>query len=137
MTKIDIYYEGSLRTRCRHGENGQELKTDAPKDNMGKGELFSPTDLLGAALGTCVLTLIGIMANKLKADVSGLRLTLEKEMAKTPSRRIGKLTIHVYCPRSFDPETIKKLEEAGTYCPVHQSLHPEVVQEFHFHWGQS
>ncbi len=133
---MEVWYEGKLRCRCKHAENQEELETDAPKDNMGRGELFSPTDLLAAALGTCVVTLIGIAANLAKVDVSGLRLTLEKKMALAPNRRIGKLTMHIYCPKTFDAETKRKLETAGTHCPVHQSLHPDVEQEFHFHWGE-
>lgn len=133
---MNIYYEGQLRTRCVH-ENGEEIKTDAPKDNMGKGELFSPTDLLAAALGSCVLTLMGIFANKLKVDISGARVSLTKEMSKAPPRRISRITLHIYCPHTFSPEVTKSLEEAAKHCPVHQSLHPEVVQELIFHWGEA
>ncbi len=136
MIKIDIYYEGNLRTRCVHAENKSEIQTDAPKDNMGKGELFSPTDLVAAALGSCVATLMGIMANKLKVDLTGLRLTVEKEMAHTPSRRLGRIVLHIYCPQTFDAEVKRKLEIAGSQCPVHQSLHPDIQQEFFFHWGE-
>jgi putative redox protein len=137
MTQIDIAYEGNLRTRCVHTGNQQQLVTDAPKDNKGKGEMFSPTDLLAAALGSCVLTLMGIAGQQLKLDLSGLRLTVEKEMAKLPSRRIGRLVVHVYCPQTFDPDTTQKLETAGSHCPVHQSLHPDTKQEFFFHWGEA
>lgn len=136
MTEMEVFYEGLLRTRCVHKESGNELKTDAPKDNMGKGELFSPTDLLAAALGTCILTLMGIAANRLKVDLTGLRLTVSKEMALAPSRRIGKLTCDIYCPKRFDSEITKKIEQAGSLCPVHASLHPDVIQEFRFHWGE-
>jgi putative redox protein len=137
MTQIEVFYEGSLRTRCVQTGNGQELVTDAPKDNMGKGEMFSPTDLLAAALGSCVLTLMGIAANRLKVDLQGLRLTVEKEMAQMPARRIGRLVIHVYCPKTFDNDITQKLETSGSHCPVHQSLHPDTKQEFFFHWGEA
>jgi putative redox protein len=137
MTRIDIKYEGNLRTRSIHSDNKQELVTDAPKDNQGKGEMFSPTDLLATALGSCVLTLMGIAANRLKVNLSGLRLTIEKEMAKVPSRRIGRLVMHIYCPQTFDNDITQKLETAGSHCPVHQSLHPDTKQEFFFHWGDS
>lgn len=136
MARIEITYEGSLKTRCVHSENKAEIVTDAPKDNQGKGEMFSPTDLLAASLGSCVLTLMGIAANRLKVDLTGLRLTVEKEMAQLPSRRIGRLLLHIYCPQTFDHDTIQKLETAGIHCPVHQSLHPDTKQEFFFHWGQ-
>jgi putative redox protein len=135
MAKIQILYEGSLRTRCIHEESGSEIETDAPKDNFGKGEKFSPTDLVAVALGSCVLTLIGIAANKLKVDLTGLRLTAMKQMAVQPSRRIGKIVIDVYCPGQFPPEIQQKFEVAAKTCPVHHSLHPEIVQELTFHWG--
>ena len=137
MVKIDITYEGNLRTRSTHSENKKEILTDAPKDNQGKGEMFSPTDLLAVSLGSCVLTLMGIAARSLKIDLTGLRLTIEKEMAQMPSRRIGRLILHVYCPRTFDHAITEKLETAGIRCPVHQSLHPDTKQEFFFHWGES
>ncbi len=136
MVKIAVTYDGNLRTTAVHEESGARIQTDAPKDNQGKGELFSPTDLLGAALGTCILTIMGILANKLKVDLKGLRATVEKEMAKTPSRKVGKIVIHIYCPSTFDPEITAKLEQAGIGCPVHHSLHPDVQQEMVFHWGE-
>ncbi len=131
MTQIKIVYEGSLRTHSVYEGGQQEIVTDASQEKM-----FSPTDLLAAALGSCVLTLMGIAAERLKVDVTGLRLTLDKEMAKTPSRRMGRIVMHIYCPRSFDPDVQQKLETAGSHCPVHQSLHPDVKQEFFFHWGE-
>jgi putative redox protein len=137
MTQIEVFYEGSLRTRCVHSDNKEEIVTDAPKDKMGKGEMFSPTDLLAAALGSCVATLMGIAGSRLKVNLEGLRMTVEKEMAALPSRRIGRLIVHVYCPQTFDAEISQKLETAGSHCPVHQSLHPEMQQEFFFHWGQA
>lgn len=136
MTQIDIQYLGQLRTRCVHKDSGSILETDAPKDNQGKGELFSPTDLVAAALGSCVLTLMGIASKHLNADLTGLRLTVVKEMASAPSRKVGKLKVDVYCPQEFDSSVKKKLEEVAMTCPVHHSLHPDVVQEFTFHWGQ-
>ena len=137
MTKIDITYTGNLRNRCVHSENKAEIITDAPKDNQGKGELFSPTDLLAASLGSCVLTLMGIAASRLKVDLRGLRLTVEKEMAKAPSRRVGRLVLHIYCPQVFDSTITEQLETAGSRCPVYQSLHPDTKQEYFFHWGQA
>jgi putative redox protein len=137
MVKITVTYEGNLRTAAVHEESGSVIKTDAPKDNHGRGEFFSPTDLLAAALGTCVVTIMGILANKLKVDLKGLRATVEKEMAKMPSRKVGKIIIHIFCPSTFDPETTSKLEQAGIGCPVHHSLHPDVQQEIIFHWGEA
>ncbi len=137
MSKIAIDYEGNLRTRAVHQGSGAAIQTDAPKDNHGKGELFSPTDLLAAALGTCVLTLMGIMAQRLKVELKGLRATVEKEMAPLPSRKVGRLVVHVYALNQLDLETASKLEAAGAGCPVHHSLHPDVQQEIVFHWGKA
>lgn len=134
MTQIDIYYEGGLRTRSV--QDKREIITDGPQEFKGKGEMFSPTDLLAASLGSCVLTLMGMAAERLKISLTGLRLTVNKEMAQLPSRRIGRLIVHVYCPQTFDTETTQKLETAGSHCPVHQSLHPDTKQEFFFHWGE-
>lgn len=137
MTKYDVYYEGNLRTRCVHGDRPVEVMTDGPKTAFGKGELFSPTDLLAAALGTCVLTLIGIAANKHKIDVAGLRLNVEKVMDQGPTGPISRLVVHVYCPKTFPADVQQKLEIAGSKCPVHQSLHPDIKQDFFFHWGEA
>lgn len=136
MAKFHMSYDAGLRTTSTLEGNSQKISTDAPKELGGKGELFSPTDLLAVALGTCVLTLIGMAANKSKVDISGLRLTLDKTMAPTPPRRLGKAVMHIYCPQKFDPAITEKLETAAKHCPVHQSLHPEVQQEFIFHWGE-
>jgi len=133
MTKMQAKYLGDLRVQCRH-ESGALLETDAPKDNFGKGEKFSPTDLLPIALATCMLTLMGITAQKLGIDLRGATFDVEKEMAKAP-RRIARIQATFRC--SFMPtiEIQQKLEEAAMSCPVHHSLHPEIVQDIHFHWG--
>jgi putative redox protein len=136
MVKITVTYAGNLRTKAVHVESGAVIQTDAPKDNHGKGELFSPTDLLAVSLGTCVLTLMGIVAQKLKVNLTGLRATVDKEMATLPARRIGRVVVHVYCPQQFEGDVSAKLEKAGMGCPVHHSLHPDVQQEIIFHWGQ-
>lgn len=135
MTSFKVTYEGDLRTKCIHVENQKELLTDAPKDNQGKGEEFSPTDLVAVALGTCILTIMGIYAKGLGADLTGISATVSKEMSSKPPRRIGKLTVVITCPQTFDPEMTKKLEEGELHCPVHLSLHPEVEQDITFKWG--
>jgi putative redox protein len=137
MTEIDIWYEGQLSTRCVHRENGQEIRTDAPKDNQGKGEMFSPTDLFAASLGSCVLTVMGILAERIGVDITGTKISVTKEMASAPSRRIGKLTLVLTSPHRFDPDITQRLEKAATGCPVHHSLHPDVIQEYTFNWGQA
>ncbi len=122
MVDIKISYEGNLRCRAVHGPSGREILTDAPVDNMGKGEYFSPTDLVATGLGTCMLTIMGIAANKNKIDISGSRVTVIKEMTDTPSRRIGTLRVTINVPKVLTAEQKHLLEHAAKSCPVHKSL---------------
>ena len=94
MVKIDVAYEGDLHTTCRHGPSGRELETDAPVDNQGRGESFSPTDLLATALGTCTLTVMGIVARREGWKLEGARSRVEKHMVADPVRRVGRLVLH-------------------------------------------
>lgn len=135
MAQIDIVYEGELSTRCVHGENKAEIITDAPKDNQGLGRVFSPTDLLAASLGSCMLTLMGIAAKRLNVDIRGMRAAVVKEMATAPLRRIGKLRVAFTCPHRPSDEVIAKLVHAAETCPVHKSLHPDIVIECTYNWG--
>ena len=137
MSDIRIQYLDELSTRCVLEDSGAEIITDAPKDNFGRGQMFSPTDLVAASLGSCVLTLIAIVAKKLSVDVSHMSAIVEKEMAAKPYRRIGKITVKVHCPRSFSEDIQQKLEKAGRECPVHHSLHPEIIQQIEFSWGSA
>ncbi len=137
MAQIDIYYEGNLSTRAVFPDTGEEIFTDAPKDNQGEGKRFSPTDLVGVALGSCVLTLMGIMAKKLGVDISGTKASVSKEMAAAPVRRIASIAVVVTSPHRFSDEITEKLEKAGHFCPVHHSLHPDIAQSFTFKWGVS
>ncbi len=137
MSKIEIFYEGGFSTRSVHLESGAEIFTDAPKDNQGKGEKFSPTDLLALSLGSCLLTILGIRAEKLGVDISGSKVFVNKEMSLDLPRRIVKIQAHFVCPRVFTTEVQEKLEKAAMQCPVHYSLHPELQQEFSFEWGVS
>lgn len=134
MTKFNIVYEGNLRTRSVHDKSHDVLLTDAPLDNKGKGEHFSPTDLLGIALGSCVLTLMGIAANRLGISIDGTQLSVEKTMKAAPARMIDKLILHISCQSPLDAKVIQELEKAAKGCPVHHSLHPDIIQEFHFSW---
>lgn len=133
MTKTKIIYRGDLRTEAVH-ESGAVLATDAPKDNQGKGEMFSPTDLLAVALASCMLTLMGIAARKLGIDLKGTTAEVEKEMHVEP-RRIGRLIVRVRSPLMPPPEARAKLEQVALTCPVQASLHPEIKQEIDFVWG--
>lgn len=136
MTRVEIEYEGELRTRCLHVDSEEEIYTDAPKDNQGKGEFFSPTDLVGVALGSCILTIMGIYARKHGLDLKGTRVQVSKEMKSNP-RRIGKISLHFTSPHKFDAEVQKQLEKVAFECPVHASLHPDMIQEVVFEWGQA
>ena len=135
MTLVEIEYLGDLRTSCLHVESGEIIYTDAPKDNQGAGRYFSPTDLVGVALGSCVLTIMGIFAVRQKLDLKGTKVRISKEMVNAPARRIGKLKLHFMSPHRFDEEMQKRLEKIAHECPVHKSLHPDIVQEFTFVWG--
>lgn len=134
MVKMKVVYRGNLRTECSH-PSGAKLETDAPKDNEGKGEYFSPTDLLAASLASCMITLMGIAARKLGIEIEGTTAEVEKEMTSVPQRRIGRIQIRVRSPHSFDALTREKLEKAATQCPVHHSLHPDIKLEYDFVWG--
>jgi putative redox protein len=126
MVKTSIVYEGQLRCSLTHEPSGTVIRTDAPKDNMGKGEAFSPTDLVGAALGSCMLTIMGIAANKHNIDLKGTTVEVSKEMITAPVRRIGKLAVTLRMAAGIPVEKRSMLEAAAHSCPVHQSLHPDI-----------
>lgn len=134
MVAIEIIYQGELHCEAVHTPSGTKLATDAPKDNMGKGESFSPTDLVATALGTCMLTLMGIAAKRLDIDLNGSTVTVHKEMATAPVRRIGKLSVAITVPKKVSAEHQKLLENAALTCPVHKSLHPDVAMPVTFNW---
>lgn len=135
MVEIQIGYEGNLRCRATHVESGTMLLTDAPKDNMGKGESFSPTDLVATALGTCMLTTMAIAAQRMQIDLSGTNLVVTKEMVTAPIRRIGRLSVTMNVPAKLSSEQRQKLETAATTCPVARGLHPDVQKPTVFNWG--
>lgn len=132
MVSIDGRYLGNLRCEATHVPSKSKIVTDAPKDNMGKGELFSPTDLVGAALGTCILTILGIVAQRRGVDLGPAHFSVEKHMASSPLRRIARLPVTVHLPAKLDAETRKILEQAAHTCPVHASLHPEIEAPISF-----
>jgi putative redox protein len=135
MVAIQIEYQGDLHCKAVHGPSATELSTDAPTDNQGRGETFSPTDLVATALGTCILTTMGIMARTLNIDIAGTTGTVEKEMTASAPRMIKSLAVKIHVPHSFTPETQQKLERAAHTCPVHKSLHPDVHAPIDFTWG--
>jgi putative redox protein len=134
MVTITTTYLGELRCRATHEPSGSELLTDAPRDNCGKGEAFSPTDLVATALATCMLTTMGIAARALGVAMEGATAQAVKEMVVQPTRRIGSLTVEVNIPGSFSDAHKRALEKAALHCPVHQSLHPEVRLPVRFVW---
>lgn len=118
-------YLGDLKVEVIHGPSGAPLLTVPPVDNQGDGSSFSPTDLVAAALGSCMLSLIAIVGTRDGLDLSGLAFRAEKHMTSNP-RRIGAIPITLQMPKGLDPEQRKKLENAALTCPVHRSLHPDV-----------
>ncbi len=135
MVNIKIEYQGELHCKATHGPSGVELATDAPKDNQGRGESFSPTDLVATALGSCMLTIMGIAARTQNIDISGATAAVEKEMTATLPRRIERLAVRIHVPHSLSPADKEKLERAAHTCPVHRSLHPDVQIPIVFTWG--
>lgn len=124
--RVDVVYEGGLHCVAKHEPSGHAIPTDAPADNHGKGEAFSPTDLLAAAIGTCTVTIMGIAAEKHGIDIAGTRVTVLKSMVADPARRIGKLDVTITLPRALPAEQRTLLENAARTCPIHKSLHPNV-----------
>jgi putative redox protein len=135
MVNIQVEYQGDLHCKATHGPSGAELSTDAPTDNQGRGESFSPTDLLATALGSCMLTIMGIAARTQNIDISGTTASVDKEMSATAPRRVGRLTVKIHVPHTLSPEDRQKLERAAHTCPVHKSLHPDVEIPIEFTWG--
>jgi putative redox protein len=135
MVKIEIVYQGELHCQATHGPSGATLVTDAPVDNMGKGQSFSPTDLVATALGTCILTIMGIQAQRHGVDLGGTRVSVTKEMTAVPVRRIGRLVTQVRVPVQLEPEMRQRFEAAAHACPVHRSLHPDIEAPIAFEWG--
>ena len=136
--EIDVVYLGHLHTEAKHGPSKSALATDAPQDIGGKGEAFSPTDLVATALGSCIVTTMGVVAQRHQIDLAGTRVHVIKEMVTQPIRRIGALTTRVTIPKDkaakLSPEDKRRLEAAGNHCPVHQSLHPDVKAPIEYVW---
>jgi putative redox protein len=136
MVKIDIEYQGQLLTEVTHTPSGTKFITDAPLDNGGKGSAFSPTDLVAAALGSCMATLMGIFAERHSILLKGTRIEVAKTMVQQPMRRIGELKVDIFLPLAADHPQRGGLERAALTCPVRQSLHPEVKLPVTFHWAK-
>jgi uncharacterized OsmC-like protein len=135
MVKVSINYEGGLRCAAKHGPSGKTVVTDAPVDNHGKGESFSPTDLVATALGTCMATIMGIVAGRHHIDLAGMKIEVSKEMSTDAPRRITRLTTVMELPLPANHPQRELLERAALTCPVHQSLHPEIEKPLEFRWN--
>jgi uncharacterized OsmC-like protein len=132
MPTAIIQYQGNLRTQPQHVQSGSVLVTDAPTDNHGRGEAFSPTDLTAASLGSCMLTMLGIWADREGIDLSGLACEVTKEMASDP-RRIAKVVVRFRFDASGLADKQREVfKRVALTCPVALSLHPDIVQEVHF-----
>jgi uncharacterized OsmC-like protein len=130
-----VIYEGNLRAVATHLQSGTQIETDAPVDNKGKGERFSPTDLVATALASCMCTLMGIAANTHDISIDGIVCEVEKIMAANP-RRIAEIKVTVKMPNtnSYSDKEKLILERAAITCPVYMSLHPDCMKSVTFHW---
>jgi putative redox protein len=136
MVEIKMEYLGDLRIEAVHGPSGARILTDAPVDNSGKGESFSPTDLVGTALGTCLVTIMAIAAEKRDLELKGTKIRVVKTMAAAPQRRIGHLAIEITnLPASVDDKNRAALEAAARSCPVTHSVHADTKVDLTFTWN--
>jgi putative redox protein len=133
MVSISIEYTGGFHCNATHGPSGAQLETDAPTDNQGKGEAFSPTDLVATALGTCIATTMAIVAERHQVELKGMTVQVTKEMTSDP-RRIGRLTTEVRIPLPADHPERGLLEKTALGCPVHRSLSADMERPTKFFW---
>jgi len=134
MVRIDVDYEGDLHTHAVHGPSGAELSTDAPVDNQGRGESYSPTALLATAFGCCMMTIMGIVAQREGWALEGTRIEVEKHMKEEP-RRVAKLVARFRVPSGLPEKAHTVLANAARTCPVAQSIHPDIELDVSFDWG--
>ncbi len=135
MKPITVNYTGDLHCEALHPDSGSTLSTDAPKDNQGLGEAFSPTDLLATAYATCVMTILALLARRLDVEMAGATARVDKQMSADSPRRIVALPLTVTIPAMPSDENRRKLEQAALTCPVHHSLHPSIDKTITFQWG--
>lgn len=132
-----VVYKGSLRCECTHMQSGTIIETDAPTDNLGKGERLSPTDTLCVALGTCIITTMGIRAQDMGIDLGGTTLSVTKHMLAEP-RRVGKIEVDLKFPATLQLDEKDKifLQKVGDNCPVMKSIHPDLEVMVRYDWGR-
>jgi putative redox protein len=129
-----VIYQGGLRTQATHIRSGNTIITDAPVDNKGKGEAFSPTDLVATALASCMITIMGIKADEMNINIEGTTAEVEKIMWSEP-RRIAQVNILIKVPTSTDDKTKKILEKSAITCPVDKSLSESMIRDVKFIWS--
>ena len=134
MVRIEIEHTGGLHCEALHAESGAKIQTDAPLDNGGKGDSFSPTDLLATALGTCMTTTMDLYAKKNGFSIDGAKAVVLKHMVSQPSRRVGKLDVVVEMPLPANHPQREALEREALNCPVAKSLSPEIQIPVSFSW---
>jgi putative redox protein len=134
MVRIDIDYESGLRCQAVHGPSGMALTTDAPVDNQGRGEAFSPTDLAATALGTCVATIMGIYAEREGFSLRGMKIVVEKTMSADQPRRITRVEMAFTMPPGLSEKHRRALENCVETCPVRRSLHPAIEVPVRFNY---
>ncbi len=134
MSTSKVTYLGNLRTENVHLKSGNKFITDAPTDNNGKGEAFSPTDTVATGLANCMITMMGIKARDLQVNMDGTTAMVTKTMAADP-RRISKIEVVLNFPAGIDDKSKKILENTARTCPVHYSLHPDIERAIVFNWG--
>ena len=130
-----IVYKGELRTEAEHLHSHSKIETDAPLDNQGKAERFSPTDLMATSLGSCMLTIMGIKARDMQLDLEGVKIEIQKHMKSDP-RRVGAIDVTFHFPShlQLDEKQRTILKNAAITCPVAKSIHPEIEQNVVFNW---
>ena len=131
MNKFEIKYQGNLRTIATHLDSGSEIRTDAPKDNHGLGQTFSPTDMVCSALASCILTIMAIAVEKNNVDIKGTKAMVKKTIGNNP-RRIAEIQIDIVFPKEYDSKTKTILEKAAYNCPVHHTLSETVEKNISF-----
>ena len=136
MATIHTIYKGDLRTEATHLQSGTTIVTDAPTDNNGRGEAFSPTDLVAASLGSCMMTIMGIVARRDGIELTGSEMAITKVMTTEGPRRIARIEVvlTMLTPDELPEASRTKLERAAHTCPVAMSLHPDIDQVIQFEW---
>jgi putative redox protein len=137
MIEIKLIYEGDLHCSAVHGPSGNTLVTDAPLDNNGRGQAFSPTDLVATALGSCMATVIGIVAKRKQIAVEGMSIMVKKFMTTELPRRIQKIELNLDIPLSDSHPDRKLIEATARGCPVHHSIHPDIEVVMNWNWQKS